>query len=168
MSRPTYAPGSEHNTPPGHCYAPNSNNSSPTWNITPEAAARRRTSRVYPSSPGLTHARAYANLHGHLSPSADSQHDGFPLGRWLVQKRRAARHGRLSPTTSQVLEAIDPWWNPPWPSIWQRTYQQTKLNGGQDRSPAFQRWTERQRTRWTTLHPQQQELLAAIGIQPDT
>jgi len=42
------------------------------------------------------------------------------------------------------------------------------LNGGQDRSPAFQRWTERQRTRWTTLHPQQQELLAAIGIQPDT
>ncbi|MEV2196514.1 helicase associated domain-containing protein [Streptomyces phaeochromogenes] len=135
---------------------------------TEKAAARRRTSRVYPSSPGLAHARAYAALNGHLSPSADSQHDGFPLGRWLVQKRRAARQGRLSSTTSQVLEDLDPWWNPPWPSIWQRTYQQAQLHHhtGQDPSPTLQKWADRQRTRWNTLHPQQQHLLTAIGIHP--
>ncbi|MFF9542711.1 helicase associated domain-containing protein [Streptomyces albidoflavus] len=134
--------------------------------ITP--AGRRRTSRVYPVSPGLAHARAYAALHGHLSPSADTHHDGFPLGRWLEQKRRAARQGRLSPTTTQVLGALDPWWNPPWPSIWQRIYHQAKLHHRtrQDPSPALQRWTEQQRTRWNTLHPQQQHFLITIGIHP--
>ncbi|WP_260609338.1 helicase associated domain-containing protein [Streptomyces sp. WAC 01325] len=128
----------------------------------------RRTSRVYPVSPGLAHARAYAQAHGHLSPSADTHHDGFPLGRWLVQTRRKARQGRLAPTTSQALQAIDPWWNPPWPSIWHRTYQQAKLNHhtGQPHSPALKRWTERQRTRWNTLHPDQQHLLTSIDIFP--
>ncbi|OUC93014.1 Helicase associated domain protein [Streptomyces swartbergensis] len=136
--------------------------------ITPEAAARRRTSRVYPVSPGLAHARAYAALNGHLSPSADTHHDGFPLGRWLVQKRRAARQGRLSPTTTQALDTIDPWWNPPWPSIWQRTYQQAKLHqlNSQLHPPTLQKWTDRQRTRWTTLHPNQQQLLTTIDIHP--
>lgn len=36
-----------------------------------------------------------------------------PLAR---AKRRAARQGRLSPTTTHALDTIDPWWNPPWPS----------------------------------------------------
>ncbi|MEV6726188.1 helicase associated domain-containing protein [Streptomyces xanthochromogenes] len=136
--------------------------------ITPEAAARRRTSRVYPVSPGLAHARTYAQAHGHLACSKDTRHDGFALGDWLVQTRRRARQGRLSPTTTQALEDLDPWWNPPWPSIWQRTHQQAKLNyrNGQAPSPALQRWTERQRTRWNTLHPDQQQLLATIGIHP--
>ncbi|MGW5446838.1 Helicase associated domain protein [Streptomyces asiaticus] len=133
-----------------------------------EAGPCRRTSRVYPASPGLTHARAYAQVHGHLSPSADTHHDGFPLGRWLVQTRRKARQGRLALTTAQALHAIDPWWNPPWPSIWQRTYQQTKLadRTGQDRSPALKQWIGRQRTRWNTLHPDQQQLLTSIGTHP--
>ncbi|MDW4910702.1 Helicase associated domain protein [Streptomyces sp. ADMS] len=138
--------------------------------ITPEAAARRQTSRVYPTSPGLAHARTYAALNGHLSCSKDTHHDGFALGDWLVQTRRRARQGRLAPTTTHTLDTIDPWWCPPWPSIWQRTYQQTKLNHhtGQAHSPTLQRWTERQRTRWNTLHPDQQELLSAIGICPST
>ncbi|MFD5234827.1 helicase associated domain-containing protein [Streptomyces qaidamensis] len=137
-------------------------------NITPEAAARRRTSRVYPVSPGLAHARAYAAPNGHLACSKDTLHDGFALGDWLVQTRRRARQGRLSPTTTQALHAPDPWWNPPWPSIWQRTYQQAQFNHhtGQAHSPALRRWTERQRTRWTTLHTTQQELLTAAGILP--
>ncbi|MCL6737413.1 helicase associated domain-containing protein [Streptomyces neyagawaensis] len=130
--------------------------------------SRRRTSRVYPPSPGLDHARAYAALNGHLSPSADTHHDDFPLGRWLVQKRRAARQGRLAPTTSQTLDTIDPWWNPPWPSIWQRTYQQAKSHHhtDQDHSPTLQKWTDRQRTRWNTLHPTQQKLLTRIEVIP--
>ncbi|MFJ2444046.1 hypothetical protein ACIOWG_27185 [Streptomyces sp. NPDC087658] len=39
---------------------------------------------------------------------------------------------------------------------------------GQDHSPALQRWTERQRTRWNTLHPQQQHLLTTIDIHPSS
>ncbi|MCX2928486.1 Helicase associated domain protein [Streptomyces sp. NEAU-W12] len=135
---------------------------------TEKAVARRRTSRVYPTSPGLAHARAYAALNGHLACSKDTRHDGFSLGDWLVQTRRKARQGRLAPTTTHTLDTIDPWWNPPWPSIWQRTYQQAKLHHhtGQPYSPALQRWTERQRTRWNTLHPDQQQLLTTIGIHP--
>ncbi|MFD8261610.1 Helicase associated domain protein [Streptomyces griseoluteus] len=127
---------------------------------------RRRTSRVYPPSPGLDHARAYAQVHGHLSPSTDTHHNGFPLGRWLVQKRRAARQGRLAPTTNQALENLDPWWCPPWPHIWQHTYQQAKLNHhtGQGHSPTLGKWMDRQRTHWKTLHPQQQHLLTTIDI----
>ncbi|MFF4181229.1 helicase associated domain-containing protein [Streptomyces sp. NPDC001750] len=132
------------------------------------AGQRRRTSRVYPPSPGLAHARTYALAHGHLSPSADIHHDGFPLGRWLVETRRKARQGQLAPTTHQALTTIDPWWNPPWPHTWQRTYQQTKLahHTGRHLSPDLKRWTERQRTRWNTLHPQQQHLLTTIGTHP--
>ncbi|EWS89733.1 LOW QUALITY PROTEIN: hypothetical protein SSIG_07844, partial [Streptomyces filamentosus NRRL 11379] len=134
------------------------------------AGQRCRTSRVYPLSPGLAHARAYALAHGHLSPSADTHHDSFPLGRWLVETRRKARQGQLAPITNLALTAIDPWWNPPWPSVWQRTYQQTKLayRTGQPYSPGLQRWADRQRTRWTTLHPRQQHLLTTIGIHPST
>lgn len=140
--------------------------------ITPQAENAadqpRRSGRVYPASPGLAHARAYAALHGHLVCSRDTRHDGFPLGDWLVQKRRAARQGRLAPTTTQVLETLDLWWCPPWPYTWQRTYQQAREHHhtGQPYSPAVQRWTDRQRTRWNTLHPAQQHLLTTIGISP--
>ncbi|MEU1212605.1 helicase associated domain-containing protein [Streptomyces sp. NPDC005791] len=132
------------------------------------AGQRRRTSRVYPLSPGLAHARAYALAHGRLSPSADTHHGGFPLGRRLVGTRRKARQGQLAPTTSQALTAIDAWWNPPWPHTWQRTYQQAKLHqfNGADHPPTLLKWTDRQRTRWNTLHPHQQKLLSGIGIFP--
>ncbi|MGY5060022.1 helicase associated domain-containing protein [Streptomyces sp. 900105755] len=135
---------------------------------TETATDRRKTSRIYPIGPGMTHARAYAATRGHLSCSKNTLHDGFPLGEWLIQKRRAARQGRLSPTTTHTLNTLDPWWNPPWPHTWQRTYQQATLNhtNGQPYSPALQRWTERQHTHWNTLHPDQQELLTTIGINP--
>lgn len=105
-------------------------------------------------------------MNGHLSPSTGAQHDGFPLGRWLIETRRKARQGRLSPSTTQALTAIDAWWNPPWPHTWQRTYHQAKLHHrtGQDYSPTIQRWADRQHTCWTTLRPQQQHLLTAINI----
>jgi hypothetical protein len=66
------------------------------------------------------------------------------------------------------MDRTDSWWNPPWPHTWQRTYQQAQLNHstGQDHSPTIQRWTQRQRTRWNTLHPAQQHLLTTIGIKP--
>ncbi|MFE4998015.1 helicase associated domain-containing protein [Streptomyces mirabilis] len=108
-------------------------------------------------------------MNGHLACSKDTRHDDFALGDWLTQKRRAARQGRLSPTTAQALENLDPWWCPPWPHTWQRTYQQAKLAHRNDQhlSPDLKRWTDGQRTRWTTLHPQQQRLLTTIDITPD-
>ncbi|MFE5038653.1 helicase associated domain-containing protein [Streptomyces sp. NPDC056683] len=74
----------------------------------------RKTSRVYPLGPGMAHARAYAATRGHLACSKNTLHNGFPLGQWLIQKRRATRQGRLSPTTTHTLNTLDPWWNPPW------------------------------------------------------
>jgi hypothetical protein len=65
--------------------------------------------------------RAHAALHSHLSRSKDTRHDGFTLGDWLVRTRRRARQGRLSRTTTQVLEDLDSWDNPPWPSMRRRT-----------------------------------------------
>jgi hypothetical protein len=52
---------------------------------------------------------AYAARQGHLSPDKLTQHDGFPLGRWLSQQRRKARVGVLSSTTIEPLTALDSW-----------------------------------------------------------
>nr|WP_240798549.1 helicase associated domain-containing protein [Streptomyces sp. S501] len=81
-----------------------------------DAGQRRRTSRVYPPSPGLAHARTYALAHGHLSPSADTHHDGFPLGRWLVETRRKARQGQLAPTTNRPSQPSIPGGTHPGPT----------------------------------------------------
>ncbi|UXX97460.1 helicase associated domain-containing protein [Streptomyces sp. AD2-2] len=132
--------------------------------ITPEAAARRRTSRVYPTSPGLAHARTYAALHGHLACSKDTHHEGFALGDWLVQTRRRARQGGLSPGPRRprplVVSTLAP-------------RLATRLPASQVQPPhrprplpAIQRWTKQQRTHWITLHPSQQDLLTTIGIHP--
>ncbi|MFD9607192.1 helicase associated domain-containing protein [Streptomyces sp. NPDC059970] len=123
--------------------------------------------RVYPASPGLTHARAYAQAHGHLGCSRDTRHDGFPLGDWLVQKRRAARQGRLA-TTTQALETLDPWWCPPWPYTWQRTYHQAREHHhtGQPHSPHSNAGPTRNAPAGPPSTPQQQHLLTNIGIHP--
>ncbi|WP_329331172.1 helicase associated domain-containing protein [Streptomyces sp. NBC_00663] len=138
---------------------------------TEDIAGSAKSSRVFLLGPGLTHARTYAATHGHLACSQTTLHDGFPLGAWLVQKRSAARQGRLSPTTTtHALDTIDPWWNPPWSRTWQHAYRQAQFHQrtGQSPSPALQQWTGRQRTLWTTLHPAQQHLLTTIGIHPHT
>ncbi|MFE9382856.1 Helicase associated domain protein [Streptomyces sp. NPDC007025] len=84
----------------------------------------------------LAHACAYAALHRTLTVAYSTVHDDFPFGRWLVQTRRKARQGRLSPTT----HTLGPWWCPPWPHTWQRTYHQARKqhDAGQDDSPALQ------------------------------
>jgi hypothetical protein len=87
--------------------------------ITPHTAVGERpapATRSYPASPGLDHARTYAAQHCHLTPDKHTQHEGFPLGRWLCQQRRKARAGVLSTTTVEALTALDPWWNPPGPT----------------------------------------------------
>ncbi|WP_240503137.1 helicase associated domain-containing protein [Streptomyces prasinopilosus] len=116
----------------------------------------------------MAHARAWAEETGSLCVPKSGHHEGFPLGVWLIQQRRKAGQRRLSPATLHALDTIDPWWNPPWPYHWHRTYHQAREHHhtGQPNPPALQQWADIQRTRWDILHPQQQHLLTTIGIQP--
>ncbi|MFK0017086.1 helicase associated domain-containing protein [Streptomyces sp. NPDC091027] len=137
--------------------------------ITPHTPVGRQptpATRVYPPSPGLGHARAYAIAHGHLTPDKHTRHEGFPLGRWLGQQRRKARTGGLSSTTTAVLTSLDPWWNPPWPYTWHRTWCRYQA-AVTDREPVpdtLQHWAALQHAQWNRLHPDQQQLLTTTGI----
>ncbi|WP_241746286.1 Helicase associated domain protein [Streptomyces lydicus] len=127
----------------------------------------------------LVHARAWADVHGHLAVPRDTRQSGFALGMWLFsQRNRAKQRARkgepASPHLGQ-LAAIDPWWNPPWDLHWQRNYYRARdcmragrgadtvggLPVGKD---ALGIWVKRQCTLYDSLHPEQQHLLAAIGI----
>ncbi|MFD5677147.1 Helicase associated domain protein [Streptomyces sp. NPDC058728] len=139
--------------------------------ITPEnrtTTQRREATRTYPPSPGLAHARAWAKETGNLYVPKNAHHEGFPLGTWLIQQRRKAGQRRLSPATLHTLNTIDPWWNPPWPYHWHRTYHQAQTchRTGQPYPPRITSWIQTQHRDWPRLHPQQQHLLTTIDIHP--
>ncbi|MEV7888999.1 Helicase associated domain protein [Streptomyces sp. NPDC002817] len=90
---------------------------------------------------GLTVARDYAAVHGHLLPAASVVWDGFPLGVWAKNQRAAAKRtrenaarrtngetgisyaGELSESRMEALNEIDPGWAPEgWEIGWQRCY----------------------------------------------
>ncbi|MEU9575402.1 helicase associated domain-containing protein [Streptomyces massasporeus] len=122
---------------------------------------------LLPRQPRTRPARTYATRHGHLTPDKDTQQNGFPLGIWLCQQRRKRRTGTLS--TATALTSLDPWWNPPWPYAWHRTWQQYRavLSTGRPIPPALQRWARSQTSLWHQLHPSQQRLMNTIGIRPE-
>ncbi|MFF7234377.1 Helicase associated domain protein [Streptomyces sioyaensis] len=94
-----------------------------TLGITAQTAGRWPPSpRPRPHAEALTHARTWASEHGHLCPPIKTVHDGFPLGQWLDSQRQLAKKRSSPSPTQQALAAIDPWWNPPWPILWQRAY----------------------------------------------
>ncbi|MFD7068268.1 Helicase associated domain protein [Streptomyces sp. NPDC059913] len=127
----------------------------------------------------LGHARAWATQHGHLAAPQDATHAGHPVGRWIAECRRKAKNGSLAYAYEQALSDIDPWWNPPFPVTWRRCYAHAKAHVEQhgtghvpndykteDGIPLGQ-WINRQRNRFTTLHPAQAQLLLAIHLGPD-
>ncbi|MFI5534613.1 helicase associated domain-containing protein [Kitasatospora sp. NPDC051853] len=82
----------------------------------------------------------------------------------------------------RALEEIDPWWCPTWPITWQRAYTAARswwleANGepdwaGMPESTLFEgeqlgRWVLAQRAGHPGLEAEQQDLLAAIGIEAD-
>lgn len=79
-------------------------------------------SRRRPVSHGLDAARAYAARHGHLAVSQPTTLDGFALGKWLNFQRHRQRTAGRPTRLGHKLAALDPWWNPPWPLTWQRSY----------------------------------------------
>jgi hypothetical protein len=127
----------------------------------------------------LVHARAWADVHGHLAIPRDTRQSGFALGMWLFSQRnrakQRARKGQPASPHLGQLAAIDPWWNPPWDLHWQRNYYRARddmragrgadtvggLPVGKD---ALGIWVKRQCILYDSLHPDQQHLLAAIGI----
>ncbi|MEU8686446.1 helicase associated domain-containing protein, partial [Streptomyces sp. NPDC048611] len=114
--------------------------------------------------------------HGHLAVSGKSvRYQGYPLGAWLTSQRGRARRASSATKRSLAIDAIDPWWNPPWPLAWQRAYADVRrlVESGQrlDASAGFPgigaelaRWLSQQRGAPQSLHPDQRRLLAEIGV----
>ncbi|WP_051811559.1 DEAD/DEAH box helicase [Kitasatospora sp. MBT63] len=137
---------------------------------------------------GLSWARVWAKDHGgSLAAPARASIGGYAIGTWLAELRSAAQVpegelGALAPERRRALEEIDPWWCPAWPIAWQRTYSAARQwwleSDGQvewaelPESTVFEgeqlgRWVLAQRASHPGLETEQQELLAAIGIEAD-
>ncbi len=122
---------------------------------------------------GLRHARTYAAEYGHLCAPNTVRVDGFAVGLWLANQRAAGPE--LAPERAAALDALDPWWNPPWNLWWQRIYHRAKAlaQTGQPLTPErgfpgttenLGTWLYEQCTSYSSLHPGQQRLLAELGI----
>ncbi|MEV2196513.1 Helicase associated domain protein [Streptomyces phaeochromogenes] len=131
---------------------------------------RHRSDQAFTT--GLAHARAYAAVHGHLAAPIHSRFNGFTLGRWLSNHRK---YPAMPPEHVAELEALDPWWRPPWTVMWQRFYYQardhTRARGPLRPEHGFPttgfglgEWLYNQCTGYDSLHPGQQRLLADIGL----
>ncbi|MEV7190022.1 Helicase associated domain protein [Kitasatospora sp. NPDC093102] len=137
---------------------------------------------------GLDWARVWAKEHGSsLAAPARAWVGSYPIGTWLSELRAAAQvpageQGALSPERRRALEEIDPWWCPTWPITWQRAYATARLwwlesDGLVDwtalpldtvyEGEQLGRWVRAQRAGWPDLAEDQQDLLAAIGIEAD-
>ncbi|MEU4506970.1 Helicase associated domain protein [Streptomyces sp. NPDC024089] len=141
---------------------------------------------------GLTAARAWAAVHGHLLPPATAVWDGYPVGTWAKNQRYAARAadqivqrrqaglpvpssaGALTEVRRAALEEIDPGWCPVWDTGWQRCFRlvQNLLQGGGAlpvvvgkvivQGDDLGRWVTAQRHGWEQLLPAQQWLLENV------
>ncbi|WP_234443840.1 helicase associated domain-containing protein [Streptomyces sp. NRRL B-24484] len=94
----------------------------------------------------------------------------------------AGEPGALAPERRRALEEIDPWWCPTWPIVWRRAYAVARAwwlecDGRVDwaQLPAetvfegeqLGRWIVAQRAGWPGLEQDRQDLLTALGIEPD-
>ncbi|WP_371098889.1 DEAD/DEAH box helicase [Streptomyces sanglieri] len=141
---------------------------------------------------GLTAARAWAAVHGHLLPPATAVWDGYPVGAWAKNQRFAARAadqiaqrretglpvassaGALTEARREALEEIDPGWCPVWDTGWQRCFRlaQNLLQDGGAlpvvvgkvivQGEDLGRWVAAQRHGWEQLLPAQQWLLENV------
>ncbi|WP_444968425.1 Helicase associated domain protein [Streptomyces umbrinus] len=139
---------------------------------------------------GLTVARQWAAVHGHLLPPATAVWEDFPIGTWTKNQRAAARKtrqnterraagetgissiGELPESRMEALEAIDPGWCPAWKIGWQRCFRLTlariqasgTLPTGRGKvivqGEDLGAWAAAQHTGWDRLLPAQQWLLA--------
>ncbi|WP_405592352.1 Helicase associated domain protein [Streptomyces sp. NBC_01190] len=72
----------------------------------------------------LDHAIEWATANGTLAIDSYTPGADPALARWLDSMRTRAENGDLPAERLAALNAVDPWWNPPWGLIWQRSYVQ--------------------------------------------
>lgn len=122
---------------------------------------------------GLAAARRYHAEHGTLAMAKDVTIDGVRLGAWLNNLRN--RVDRLDPQRRAALDAIDPWWNPPWRVSWQRLYSAARdfhaEHGHLDiprtythRDMRLGEWLHAQRRHRDQLDERQRRMLDDLGI----
>ncbi|WP_143676333.1 helicase associated domain-containing protein [Streptomyces sp. TLI_146] len=124
--------------------------------------------------------RRYYEEHGTLAAPLAAVFEGQPIGRDLSNLRKPHGLGK-KPERAQrrraQLEAIDLYWNPEWPLVWQRHWAKVKwcLTGGAQLahlSPGLMvggddigTWLVEQRHSWQSLNAGQRARLAEIGVQ---
>ncbi|MFF4323711.1 Helicase associated domain protein [Streptomyces sp. NPDC001568] len=134
----------------------------------------------------LAGLRSYRHAHGHLAPRQDAVwgEDGeqLAIGQLMANLRRKGGLGKneeRARTRAQQLAAIDADWACPWPLDWQRHHRVLALLAETEAGgllPAIEpgvlfdgddlgRWLTRQTRNWTQLSAEQQERLAALGVQ---
>ncbi|MFI0162716.1 Helicase associated domain protein [Streptomyces albidoflavus] len=123
----------------------------------------------------LEQAISFATAHGTLAVTQAPAPADRPLVSWLDKQRRLAADERLHDDRIGALNAVDPWWNPPWGVEWQHDYVHLTLTprlGPTTLTPASgkeaEAWLDEQLTRLHTLHPQQTRLLSHLAARhPD-
>ena len=62
---------------------------------------------------GLKVLRKYVAQTGHASPGQHTVIDGYPIGRWVTQRRRQHKHGTFPQDRAAILESLPGWqWEP--------------------------------------------------------
>ncbi|MFE9769556.1 Helicase associated domain protein [Streptomyces sp. NPDC005808] len=120
----------------------------------------------------LEQAIVFAAHHGTLAVTRAPTPRERPLLRWLARQRQLVADKSLHDDRLDALNAVDPWWNPPWGVAWQHDYIHLTLTphaAPATPTPASGHkaaaWLDHQLTQLHTLHPQQVRLLAQLNAQ---
>ncbi|WP_031087959.1 DEAD/DEAH box helicase [Streptomyces sp. NRRL S-1831] len=123
----------------------------------------------------LTAAADYLHTHGHLAAPATT-----PVGAWLAEQRHHATKNTLDPARADALTALAPDWRLPHGPDWHRKYHLLRAHLATGTDPAtltrdthlsgvkIGPWLHRQLSSWQSLAPDQQQLMTALGLTPET
>ncbi|MFG3007411.1 DEAD/DEAH box helicase [Streptomyces calvus] len=123
----------------------------------------------------LTAAADYLRTHGHLAAPATT-----PVGAWLAEQRHHATKNTLDAARADALTALAADWRLPHGPDWHRKYHLLRAHLATGADPAtltrdthlagvkIGSWLHRQLSSWPSLAPDQQQLLTALGLTPDT
>ena len=130
------------------------------------------------------HCEITAREHATLAAPADAVIEGFPIGKWLENKRAQDRKNGLGTQRHEALDSLvqgEPWNPPHWPVSWQRrlTHATELLTARGDRArlddialdavhrgEPIGRWVARQRAGWDKLNARQRAALEGLGLTP--